>query len=211
MDLHGFAEISAFRVRMPKPLYPFRGRLSIESCSESTKIKASESSGKRQEISGWLGIDDLAAFFPAKFTEKNPLNIPGPIYGAETDTCCTGPQEAPDNVLLDCNGQEFVFRQPCNAEEFRDLVSAAICECFAGYGADGNSHWRLSTIRGWWRTRGDMLREKIDKVEKFCKPGSVEKWKRALQGEAEGYLRLYAFFVENGRVPDEGDILPEIV
>src|SRR5262245_12225854 len=102
MDLFGFADIRCFQVRLPTSLYPYQGRKVAEACDDITKTEGS---------SGWLGISDLAQFFPAKFSEKNPLNIPGPIYGAETDTCCTGPQEAPENVLLDKNGQEFVFRQ----------------------------------------------------------------------------------------------------
>lgn len=208
MNLHGFADNRTFRVRLPKPLYPYRGGNSIETCEEAAQIEACESADVPQEPFGWLGIEDLAEFFPSKFSEKNPLNIPGPIYGAETDTCCTGPQEAPDNVLLDKNGQEFVFRQASNADEFRDLVSAAISECFEGYGSDGDSQWRLSTIRDWWRTRGDMLRQEIG--EQWCNAVSVLRWKRALQGEAEGYLRVYAFFVESGRVPVDGDRLPDV-
>jgi hypothetical protein len=205
MNLHGFADIRAFRVQLPKPLYPFHGRESIGADSEGPA-----SSDKCQWESSWLGINKLAAFFPAKFSEKNPLNIPGPIYGAKTDTCCTGPQEAPDNVLLDNNGQEFVFRQPSIADEFRDLVSAAISECFCGYGADGNSRWRVSLVREWWQTREDMLRTGIDEDEKICIPASFQRWRQLLQGEAEGYLRVYAFFVENGRVPSEYDFLPEM-
>ncbi len=208
MNLHGFADIRAFRVRLPKPLYPFPGRESIETCDEITTIEACESSDVPQGTWDWLGIADLADFFPSKFPEKNPLNIPGPIYGAQTDTCCTGPQEAPNNVLLDKNGQEFVFRQALSADEFHDLVSAAICECFEGYGADGDTHWRLSMIREWWKTREDMLQGEIG--QKWCKPESVERWKRALQGDAENYLRVYAFFVENGRVPVDGDKLPNL-
>jgi len=50
-----------------------------------------------------------------------------------------------------------VSQQPSTAVEFRDLVSAAMSECFEGYGADGDSHWRLASIREWWRTREDML------------------------------------------------------
>lgn len=199
MNLHGFADVRTFRIRVPNPLYPYPGRESIDFF---------EASEVTQENSDWLGIEDLAQFFPSKFLKKNPLNIPGPIYGAETDTCCTGPQEAPNNVLLDKNGQEFVFRQASTAKEFRDLVSAAICECFEGYGADGNCQWRLSTIREWWQSREDMLREEIG--EQWCMGESVQRWKRALQGEAEGYLRVYAFFVENGRVPLDGEILPEV-
>jgi hypothetical protein len=208
MLLHGFVDIRGYRVRLPRPFYPYQGRQTIETCGEITKIEATLASEISQQTSGWLGIGELAQFFPAKFSQINPLNLPGPIYGAETDTCCTGPQEAPNNVLLDKNGQEFVFRQASNPDDFRDLVSAAICECFEGYGADGDSHWRLSTIREWWRRRVDMLHEQIG--EEWCDPKSIEQWKRGLQGDAEGYLKVYAFFVENGRVPTDGDILPDI-
>jgi hypothetical protein len=199
MALHGFADIRSFRVRLPVPLYPYPGRDSVEA------FLASDVS---RDDAGWLSASDLVQFFPARFSEKNPLNVPGPIYGAETDTCCTGPHEAPNNVLLDKNGQEFVFRQASTPDEFRDLVSAAICECFEGYGADGDFHWRLSTIREWWQVREDMLREEID--AQWCNGESLLRWKRSLQGEGEAYLRVYAFFVENGRVPGDYDFLPKV-
>lgn len=197
MHLHGFADVRTFRVALPRA--PFRGRDEMQACEESDL---------QDESAGWLGIDDLTEFFRPNFSAKNPLNLPGPFYGAETDTCCTGPQNAPDNVLLDRNGQEFVFKQASTASEFRDIVCAAICECFVGYGADGDAHWRLSTIRDWWRTRDDMLAQDIH--EASCRQQSILQWRRALQGEAEGYLRVYAFFVENGRVPHDDDSLPQI-
>ena len=43
----------------------------------------------------------VGQFFQPAFGKRNPLNIPGPFYGAETDTCETGTAEAPHNVLLD--------------------------------------------------------------------------------------------------------------
>ena len=208
MDLFDFADVRSFRVRLPTRLYPYQGHECVEACDEIMKTELGDHSDQTEPVSGWLGISDLAQLFPAKFSEKNPLNIPGPIYGAATDTCCTGPQEAPENVLLDKSGQEFLFKQASNAGEFRDLVSAARCECFEGYGADGDAYWRLSTIRDWWGTREDMLREGIG--EKWCKPESCEKWKRALQGNAMGYLRVYAYFVENDRIPVDGDVLPDL-
>ena len=208
IDLHGFTDVRTFRVRLPDPLFPLRGRESIEPCDDTIHKSTGESGRPLKGTSGWRGIGDLKQYFPAKFSEKNYLNMPGPIYGGETDTCCTGPQEAPDNVLLDKSGQEFVFKQASSAVEFRDLLSAALCECFEGYGADGDSHWRLSSIREWWRTRDDMLTESIS--EQWCKPQSVQKWRRALNGEARGYLRVYAFFVENRRIPVDGDTLPDV-
>src|SRR5205085_10529256 len=86
---------------------------------------------------GWMPFTGLVSqFFRPAFGKRNPLNIPGPFYGAETDTCEMGTAEAPHNVLLDESGQEFVFTQPSNENELRDILGAAICECFVGYGAD---------------------------------------------------------------------------
>lgn len=196
MDLHGFVPIQTFRVRLPEPLYPYGGKHLIEACRLPNLPQSNR---------GWLDVEDLGQFFPAPFSEKNLLNIPGPIFGAETDTCTTGPAEAPRNVLLDQNGQEFVFKQPSNALEFRDVVSAALCECFQGYGANGDVHWRLSSIREWWQGRNEMG-ECID--ERFGEPASILQWRQGLAGAFEPYLRVYAFFVENGRVPSDGETLP---
>jgi hypothetical protein len=38
----------------------------------------------------------------------------------------------------------------------------------------------------------------------------LEEWERYLTTEAENYLRVYAFFVEEGRIPTEADLLPEM-
>lgn len=198
MQTFGLIDIWQFRVRIPEPLFPYRGKESIAAATLEELPNGPV---------GWYGIDELADLFPANFSNRNPLNIPGPIYGAETDTCLTGPLEAPANVLVDKRGQEFVFRQASNASELRDLVSAAICECFQGYGADGNGHWRLSSIREWWRGRQELV-DQLD--EEWCDATSIAKWRTALQGGAEGYLRHYAYFVENGRIPISGDRLPEI-
>jgi hypothetical protein len=198
MDLHGFAAIRDFRVRLPEPVYPYRGKQSIEACHVLDLPK---------DGGGWFGIAGLSDFFPAKFSERNPLNIPGPIYGAETDTCTTGPAEAPLNVLLDEAGQEFVFKQPSTAIEFRDVLSAALCECFHGYGADGDSNWRQSSIREWWQNRDEMFG---CLCEEFCDPNSVLRWREGLNGAFEPYLRVYAFFVENGRAPGNEDTLPSL-
>ncbi|GEM_PF-3343068 len=207
MDLHGFVDIRVFRVRLPERL--------PDNQSWNQAIEVCRASQHAEQMSGWLGIDALAEVFPSQFSQRNLLNIPGPIYGAETDTCCTGPEEAPNNVLLDNNGQEFVFKQASSAVEFRDLVAAARSECFVGYGADGDVHWRLSLIRDWWRNREEMLaalgeRWLAEIAQSHCKPESVERRRRALLGGARGYLRVYGFFVENGRAPTDVDILPDI-
>jgi hypothetical protein len=146
-------------------------------------------------------------FFQPAFDKRNVLNMPGPFYGAETDTCETGPMEAPNNVLLDQNGQEFIFKQPSNIEELRDVIHAARCECFCGYGGDGDDHWTLSLIREWWRGRREMLSQSAGLRGS---QDSVLACRRLLAGEAEAYLRAYAYFVEDRRIPSAAVVLPEL-
>jgi hypothetical protein len=52
------------------------------------------------------------------------------FYGAMTDTCGTGPIEAPRNIALDANGQEFVFQQPRDVDELADCCDACWAEVF---------------------------------------------------------------------------------
>ncbi len=192
-------QIREFVVRLPDPLFPYQDKTRIQ-VLKATAVASSEPD--------WLPISALAGqFFQPAFAKRNPLNIPGPFYGAETDTCETGTAEAPHNVLLDRSGQEFVFSQPTGEEELRDIISAAICECFVGYGADGDDHWTLALIRQWWRSRLDLLTRSS---QARGLPESKRRWEGILSGEGEAYLRSYAFFVENRRLPTETDTLPEI-
>ena len=192
-------QIREFVVRLPDPLYPYQ---------DKTRIQVRKATAVVSPEPGWMPVTALVGqFFQPAFGKRNPLNIPGPFYGAETDTCETGTAEAPRNVLLDHSGQEFVFTQPTGEAELRDILSAAICECFVGYGADGDDHWTLELIREWWRSRLDLLALSL---QARGLPQSKRRWERILSGEGEAYLRSYAFFVDTRRLPTETDALPEI-
>jgi hypothetical protein len=192
-------QIRDFVVRLPDPLYPYQ---------DKTRIQVRKATAVASPEPGWMPVTALVGqFFQPAFGKRNPLNIPGPFYGAETDTCETGTAEAPNNVLLDRSGQEFVFTQPRGEDELRDIISAAICECFVGYGADGDDHWTLALIREWWGSRLDLLARSSQGTGL---PESKRRWERILSGEGETYLREYAFFVETRRLPTETDALPEI-
>lgn len=192
-------KIRDYAVRLPAQLYPYEGKEVIQ-VSTPTDIHSKKT--------GWLPLNTLAGhFFKSNFGKRNPFNIPGPFYGAETDTCATGPHEAPRNVLMDPNGQEFVFRQPANVEEIRDMLSAALCECFQGYGMDGDDHWTLLLVRDWWKSRLDLLAS-LGRLDGSS--ASILLWRLFLAGEAEQYLRHYAFFVEERRIPTDSDTLPTL-
>jgi hypothetical protein len=73
--------------------------------------------------------------------------------------------------------------------------------------ADGDDHWAPPHIRDWWRTRSDLLAA-VGRVG--GDPGGVQSWQEFLSGRGEGYLRAYAFFVQERRLPAEGDTLPDV-
>jgi hypothetical protein len=199
MNIQSLIRIQEYRVHLPPKLFPYQGKHLLQ-----VKHVKDIASGD----SGWVRVSDLGSdFFRPAFDKRNPLNMPGPFYGAETDTCATGPPEAPNNVFLDRNGQEFVFKQPANCAELGNILVAALIECFGGYGADGDDHWTLTLIREWWRSRHDLL---AHTGELSGSPDSVLSWRRLLSGDAENYLRAYAFFVEEGRDPKDTDLLPDV-
>ncbi|WP_298862974.1 hypothetical protein [uncultured Gimesia sp.] len=164
----------------------------------------------------WYDLSDIADLVPKRmiketnyfngnFSECNRFNIPGLFYGAMTDTCLTGPQEAPFNVMVDDVGQEFIFRQPTDLFELDCILQAANFDPFEGYGADGDVHWTLRLIREWWESCDDLL----DEVESLRQHNeNVKEWKQYLLGPAIEYLRQYAFFVEEGKRPLAFDVLP---
>jgi hypothetical protein len=101
----------------------------------------------------------------------------------------------------------YVFKQPANEEELRDIISVALGECFCGYGADGDDHRTFSLIREWWKIRHDLL-ARVGEVS--GSPESIRWWQRLLSAGAESYLRAYVFFVEEERVPKTTEALPEV-
>jgi hypothetical protein len=132
---------------------------------------------------------------------KNPFNFPGPFYSGESDTCGTGPDQAPANVMLDADGCEFVFKQPATHYELLCVVNAAAVEVLDSYSSNGNDHWTTETCRNWWHNRGPLLRalqgEKIIKRNE----GQAQLYFNYLQGTAEMDLRRYCYFLETGDYP----------
>ncbi len=80
-------QIWEFVVRLPDPLYPYQ---------DKTRIQVRKAAAVASPELGWMSVTALGGqFFQPAFGKRNPLNIPGPFYGAETDTCETGTAEAP--------------------------------------------------------------------------------------------------------------------
>ena len=111
MDIPGIIDLSEFRVRMPTGRNSGPSRRFFHQLLEVRRSdEGSPDTGDWQSIPVAVDLQGVE-IFSGRFEERNCFNIPGPFYGAQTDTCETGPDEAPDNILLDGNGQEFVFRQ----------------------------------------------------------------------------------------------------
>jgi hypothetical protein len=159
--------------------------------------------------------------FCSQWEMKNWRNVPGPVYTGITDTCLIGRLEAPENVLYDENGQEFLFRQPGSLAQLRQVVCAASIDPFTGYACDGNEHWTAALIREWWSRRHDLLtwiaeqlrgkdlQTHSDLVEQNQERG-LRDFEEYVQSGLQNYLRAYVFFLEKGRKPQHRDYLPEI-
>ena len=101
-------------------------------------------------------VPPAVEWLKGKWEERNWLNVPGPFYGADTDSCGAGLPAAPLNVFCDEDGSEFVWRQPRNPDEVRAVLDAAYQEPFDGYNWDGDDHWTPELVMEWWtgRARG---------------------------------------------------------
>lgn len=95
-------------------------------------------------------------YLRGKWEERNWLNVPGPFYGAMTDTCVAGFPQAPGNVLYDESGREFVWRQPQTLTEMRNVLNAASADPFDGYGWDGDDHWTADAVLAWAERRDEV-------------------------------------------------------
>ncbi|MEU7607606.1 hypothetical protein, partial [Streptomyces sp. NPDC041003] len=92
---------------------------------------------------------------PERWAERDWRNVPGPFYGAGTDTCWMGRLIAPAHVLYDDEwGAEFVYRQPRDTAQALALLGAVAQDPMVGYACDGDDHWTPELIRDWWRERG---------------------------------------------------------
>lgn len=177
------------------------------------------------------GKHPFAGGFGQGFKACHWMNTPGTIYCGATDNCGTGPDDAPDNVLLDAQSYQVIYKQPSSIYELEMVIDAAEDDPFGGYGADGNLHWNYKNIKEWWNNRGKLI-EEVSKLHKIHARGNEShmsvftSWQdidasfyessellywRWLCYIAQGmyeYLQQYAFFLDNGKIASVSDILP---
>ncbi|MGW6972062.1 ferredoxin [Streptomyces sp. NPDC054952] len=167
-----------------------------------------------------LALPHPEVYLTGRWAERNWRNVPGPFYGAATDTCWSGRMAAPDHVLYDDEtGHEFVYRQPRNAVEVDRLLFAAWTDPLSGYGWDGDQHWTAGSVRTWWHERA-RLREWATDLKTAWSPHSDADCQEAatglavllayLDGELETDLRLYLYWLEERRSPGPAEALPKL-
>ncbi|WP_194813409.1 hypothetical protein [Nocardia sp. XZ_19_385] len=157
----------------------------------------------------------------SKWAEKHWLNVPGPIYTGQTDTCWTGRHYAPRHVLY--GGEyynEFVYRQPKSPAEVECLLNAANDDPYDGYAFDGDSRWTPATVRAWWSDRNKVEQHLAGLLAEWTEEGVDAQYTEAAVGvrdflaylatDLENDLRAYLFRLENGRYPDADDQLPTL-
>ncbi|MGH3954606.1 MAG: hypothetical protein ACRDTI_11280 [Mycobacterium sp.] len=129
--------------------------------------------------------------------ERNPLNIPGPFYGAATDDCADGPLFAPETLSYDHEGRGYVWRQPIDDAEVQRILEGMYSDPYEGFAWDGNEHWTPALVREWWadrHERADLIGEPVHYPE----------------AEMAYDLRRYLYFLDAGRSPEAGVLLPEL-
>jgi hypothetical protein len=160
--------------------------------------------------------------FHGKWEERNWRNVPGPFYGAMTDSCWMGRHSAPRHFLYgDDIGyeSEFLYRQPHTATELRDVLDGMIGDPWAGWACDGDAYWTPDLVRGWWQDRGRLREWIVGKQQEWGSEGQptdehvgagLTDYLTYLGAGLAEDLRRYIAFLETGRSPAADDRLPTL-
>ena len=162
---------------------------------------------------GRVYVEKPETYFKGRWENRHELNTPGPFYGAETDTCCDGPELAPMSLLCDAVGNGFVWRQPTTDEETIALMTGASSDPFAGFGWDGDEHWTPSLVREWWARREARAPLVGALLAVWAEPKlsvAAGSYAEYIKSELPQYLRRYVRFLETGRYPSGDDSLPQL-
>ncbi len=166
----------------------------------------------------WLGPSD--AYLRGRWADRDWRNVPGPFYGAQTDSCWMGRDIAPELVVYeDEYGSEIVYRQPRNAREVQLVLTAAWNDPWGAYAADGDEHWTLDLVRDWWAGRRrltawiDDVRRRwsvSERADERDNAAGLREFGRYLDHGLEGHLREYGFWLDNRRSRRPDEMLPDL-
>ncbi|MFB6888368.1 hypothetical protein ACFCX4_03510 [Kitasatospora sp. NPDC056327] len=159
--------------------------------------------------------------FGGRWPERNWRNVPGPFYGADTDTMRIGRQDAPFHLAYDEDGRDFVYRQPTDPGQTRDLVHA----CLFGHGGhamDGDDHWTVPAVRQWWQERGRVREWAVGTADALAGTGGpyrahhrdaaqgLRDYAAHIERGLDEYLRRYLFWLAERRPRRAGEARPEL-
>jgi hypothetical protein len=166
----------------------------------------------------WLGPP--AEYLRGQWGDRDWRNVPGPFYAAQTDSCWTGRDIAPRHVVYEDEfGSEVVYRQPKNAGEVHLVLTAAWNDPFGAYAADGDEHWTLELVRGWWADRGRLVAWIEGVQRRWSSSGRADErdnavglrdFARYLDHGLDADLRDYGFWLDNRRPPRAHETLPRL-
>ncbi|MEU3795667.1 hypothetical protein AB0F07_38755 [Streptomyces fructofermentans] len=115
--------------------------------------------------------------------------------------------------------EEFVFRQPRNHSEVKNVLFSAFNDPYRAYAFDGDQGWTVESVRGWWENRGDLqqwirtvsqkLAHKTNATDRDLVSGLRENL-AYIDGDLARDLRSYMYFLDNGESPKMGVILPNL-
>jgi hypothetical protein len=117
------------------------------------------------------------------------------------------------SLLCDAGGNGFVWRQPTTDQETLALMTGASSDPFAGFGWDGDEHWTTSLVREWWARRDERAPLVGALLAEWTKPKLAvvaAAYAVHITADLPPYLRRYLCFLETGRYPADGDVLPQL-
>ncbi|GAA2362579.1 hypothetical protein GCM10010170_058800 [Dactylosporangium salmoneum] len=159
--------------------------------------------------------------FLGNWEDRNWRNVPGPFYGAMTDSCWVGRIYAPRHFLYgdDNDGDsEFLYRQPRDSDDLTAVLRGMQADPFSGWARDGDVHWTPALVREWWGNRNRLLEwiaEKQrhwiygDEAEREAVSGLLD-YRAYIDADLANDLRLYLYFLDNGNGPLPGVRLPDV-
>ncbi|MEU8776620.1 ferredoxin [Streptomyces sp. NPDC048606] len=169
--------------------------------------------------SGVFELPSPESYLFGSWENRDWRNVPGPFYGAETDTCMMGREIAPLNILYGDEMDEFVFRQPRNPLEVHKVLFAALNDPYGAYASDGDQYWTVAGVRDWWRSR-ERVREWIHSAScglahrknptDHDLVSGLRDYLEYIDGDLERDLRVYMFHLDNGEAPEVDVILPDL-
>ncbi|MEU8662613.1 hypothetical protein [Actinoplanes philippinensis] len=167
-----------------------------------------------------LRLGPPAAYLRGAWADRDWRNVPGPFYGARTDSCWVGREVAPGHIVYEDEfGSEIVYRQPRNAVEAHLVLTAAWNDPYRAYAVDGDEHWTLSLVREWWADRTrlmswiDDLRQRwssSERADERDNAAGLSDFAGYVESGLETDLRVYGFWLDNRRPPRPAEALPQL-